>query len=125
MRTHISKSKKKKSPGNSNLRFEHLKQLILNSNNIDGQPFLNVYTRFCSYFAAGKLPTWMHSIISEASIFGIIKPDDTIRPVAINDTIAESISIPLRQLKPVIADFFFRTNLSHSSAGIEKRDSLD
>lgn len=120
MRQYISNAHKKKAPGNSNLRYEHLKQLISDSNSIDGSHFLNIYTRFCGYFASGKLPASVHSIISGGSIFGIIKPDNSIRPVVIKDTIAKSISIPLRQLKPIFSDFFFPTNLSHTQNGIEK-----
>ena len=120
MRQYISNAHKKKAPGNSNLRYEHLKQLISDSNSIDGSNFLNIYTRFCGYFASGKLPASVHSIISGGSIFGIIKPDSSIRPVVIKDTIAKSISIPLRQLKPIFSDFFFPTNLSHTPNGIEK-----
>ena len=120
MRKYTSKAKKKKAPGNSNLRFEHLKQLISNSNSIDGDTFLTIYTRFCSYFAAGRLPTSVHSIISEGSIFGITKPDNSIRPVVVKDSIAKTISLPLRQLKSTISDFFFPVNLCHSDAGIEK-----
>ena len=49
MRKYITQCKKKKAPGNSNIRNEHLQQLIANNNNICGENFLGVYTRFCIF----------------------------------------------------------------------------
>jgi hypothetical protein len=119
LRNFIKHKPKRVATGNSNIRWEHLQQLMSSSNSIPGNLFLDVFSRFCGFFVAGKLPNSIHTIISEGSIFAI-KKEAGIRPVVTKDTLSKLIGLVIDKDKSEIINLFEPINFSYSKSGIEK-----
>jgi DNA-directed RNA polymerase subunit RPC12/RpoP len=121
MRNFFKGKPKKKATGNSNLRYEHIQQLMASKDSIPGNNFLDVFSRFCGFFASGKLPPIIHAIISEGSIFAIIKDNGSgIRPIVAKDTIAKSIGLLIENGKSGLIQQLEPINFSYSKSGMEK-----